>query len=86
MCGCPTTRCCVLALEVGPIATTSANRHGEASPHTAAEAAAALDGEPSLVLDGGPCAGGASTVVDCTRAAPTILREGPLTAAELGLS
>ena len=31
-----------LAAEVGPLATTSANRHGEPTPATAAEAAAAL--------------------------------------------
>ena len=75
-----------LALEAGPIATTSANRHGEATPSLAAEAAAALVAEPALVLDGGLCAGGASTVVDCTTPDPRVLREGPLTAADLGLS
>jgi L-threonylcarbamoyladenylate synthase len=75
-----------LALEVGPIATTSANRHGEDTPSTAAEAAGALTGPPTLVLDGGPCAGGASTVVDCTGPEARILREGPLTAAALGLT
>jgi tRNA A37 threonylcarbamoyladenosine synthetase subunit TsaC/SUA5/YrdC len=37
-----------------------------------------------LVLDGGPARGGpASTVVDCTGAAPVIVREGAVPAAEV---
>ena len=36
-----------VAERVGPIATTSANRHGEPTPPTAAEAAASLAGEPT---------------------------------------
>jgi len=75
-----------LALEVGPIAVTSANEHGEATPTAAADAAAALAAEPALVLDGGTLQASASTVVDCTGPEPRVLREGPLTAAELGLS
>ena len=85
MCGCPTALPRALALEVGPIATTSANRHGEASPHTAAEAAAALDGEPSLVLDGGPCAAGPRRWSTARRRAHHPAR-GTAHRAELGLS
>jgi release factor glutamine methyltransferase len=67
-----------LAAAVGPLATTSANRHGEATPPTAAEAAAVLTGPPDLVVDGGRCAGIASTVIDATGATPVVLRAGPI--------
>jgi tRNA threonylcarbamoyl adenosine modification protein (Sua5/YciO/YrdC/YwlC family) len=62
---------------VGPIATTSANRHGEASATTAAEVAA-LGAAVDVVLDGGTCTGEPSTVVDCTGTEPRLLREGSL--------
>jgi tRNA threonylcarbamoyl adenosine modification protein (Sua5/YciO/YrdC/YwlC family) len=61
---------------VGPIATTSANRHGEAPATTAAELASALGPSVEIVLDGGACEGSPSTVVDCTGADPRLLREG----------
>jgi L-threonylcarbamoyladenylate synthase len=68
-----------LARQVGPLAVTSANRHGEPTPATAIEAAAALTGEVRLVIDGGTCDGVASTVVDATGPVVTIVREGPIT-------
>jgi L-threonylcarbamoyladenylate synthase len=68
-----------LAAEVGPLATTSANRHGEPTPPTARAAAAALTRDVALVVDGGPCLGVASTVVDGTDPALAILRAGPIT-------
>ncbi len=61
---------------VGPMATTSANRHGAAPATTAQELAAALGSGVEIVLDGGPCTGDPSTVVDCTGAQPHLLREG----------
>jgi len=76
-----------IALELlrrtGPLATTSANRHGEPPPGTAAEVTAALDGEVDAVVDGGRCGGLASTIIDCTTATPRVLREGPIPAAVL---
>ena len=68
--------------EVGPLATTSANRHGQATPPTAAEA---LDqvGPVDLVIDGGRLAGAASTVVDCTVEPVRVVREGVIPAAEI---
>lgn len=72
-----------LARAVGPLATTSANRTGEPTPATAAEAAASLVGDVAVVLDGGPCAGTASTVVDVTGPDLRVLREGELTEARL---
>ncbi len=67
-----------LAAMVGPVATTSANRHGEATPPTAAGAAAALAGTIDVVVDGGPCAGVPSTVVDATGSRWHIRREGAI--------
>jgi tRNA threonylcarbamoyl adenosine modification protein (Sua5/YciO/YrdC/YwlC family) len=73
-----------LAAEVGPLATTSANRHGEPTPPTAAEAAASLVGPVALVVDGGPAGTAASTVVDLTGPEPRVLREGAVTVADIG--
>ena len=61
---------------VGPLATTSANRHGEPTLTTAAEVAAVFGDALPVVLDGGTCAGSPSTVVDCTGVEPKLLREG----------
>lgn len=69
-----------LAARVGPIATTSANRHGHPTPPTAAEAAAALTAPVAVVADGGPLPGAASTVVDVTGSEVAILRQGPIPA------
>jgi tRNA threonylcarbamoyl adenosine modification protein (Sua5/YciO/YrdC/YwlC family) len=67
-----------LARRVGPLPTTSANRHGAPTPATASEAAASLVRPPAFVVDGGWCEGSASTVVDCTGDAVVVLREGVL--------
>ena len=58
----------------GPIATTSANRHGEPPMTLAAQLARAFPGV--LVLDAGPCDGAPSTVVDCTGGEVRLLRAG----------
>lgn len=69
-----------IARRVGPIATTSANVHGQPTPDTATEIAEVLAGT-DIVIDAGPCAGGvASTVVDVTGDAPSVLRPGPVPA------
>jgi tRNA threonylcarbamoyl adenosine modification protein (Sua5/YciO/YrdC/YwlC family) len=67
-----------LARRVGPVATTSANRHGRPTPSTAEAAAAALVGEVAVVVDGGPRQGVPSTVVDCTAPDLRILRAGAI--------
>ena len=73
-----------IALELlrrtGPLATTSANRHGEQPAGTAAEVAAALNGEIDGIVDGGRCGGLPSTIIDCTTTTPRVLREGPIPA------
>jgi L-threonylcarbamoyladenylate synthase len=64
----------------GPMAVTSANLSGHASPSTAEEVFEQLSGRITLILDGGRTPGGVpSTVVDCAGAEPKILREGPVT-------
>ncbi len=72
-----------LCRAVGPLATTSANRHGEPTLTTAAEVKAAFGDALAVVLDGGTCTGSASTVVDCTGVEPKLLREGRLPWSEL---
>ena len=58
------------------LAAPSANKFGRVSPTTAAHVEAEF-GEGLLVLDGGPCdVGIESTIVDCTRNAPVLLRPG----------
>jgi tRNA threonylcarbamoyl adenosine modification protein (Sua5/YciO/YrdC/YwlC family) len=65
-----------LARRVGPLAVTSANRHGEPTAVTAAEAAADLVGAVDLVIDGGPREGRSSTVVELADGRWAVLREG----------
>ena len=68
----------------GPMAVTSANLSGEANLCTAEEVYEALKGRIELILDGGKTLGGKpSTVVDCTRAMPRVLRAGPITEEEI---
>jgi L-threonylcarbamoyladenylate synthase len=65
-----------LCRAVGPLATTSANRHGCPPATSATELAEALGTCVEIVLDSGPCEGSPSTVVDCTGTEPHLLREG----------
>lgn len=68
----------------GPLATTSANRSGGLNPTTAQDVIDQLDGRVDLILDGGATPGGtASTVVDATEPDLKILRQGPISLAEL---
>ncbi|MDA8189267.1 MAG: L-threonylcarbamoyladenylate synthase [Dehalococcoidales bacterium] len=67
-----------------PLAVTSANRSGRASPKTAEEVRADLEGLIEVILDGGRVPGGReSTVLDLTRPQPTVLRRGAIGVAEL---
>jgi L-threonylcarbamoyladenylate synthase len=57
----------------------SANRFGRVSPTTAAHVQSEF-GDSLLVLDGGPCdVGIESTIIDCTRGVPVLLRPGAIT-------
>ena len=61
----------------GGVAAPSANRFGRVSPTTAADVRADLGDDVDVVLDGGPCRVGIeSTIVDCSRPEPAILRLG----------
>ena len=65
------------------VAGPSANRFGRVSPTTAAHVQQEF-GDDLLVLDGGPCEVGIeSSIVDCTRGRPVLLRPGVLTRAQL---
>jgi L-threonylcarbamoyladenylate synthase len=68
----------------GPLTATSANLSGQPAPVTAAEVAAQLGGRLKLLIDGGtlPARGG-STVLDFTKDPPVLVREGPVSRAEL---
>jgi tRNA A37 threonylcarbamoyladenosine synthetase subunit TsaC/SUA5/YrdC len=69
----------------GILAVTSANRHGQPPCMTAADVAAEF-GDSLMVLDGGDRTGGiASTVVDVSGDRARILREGKITARDLGI-
>jgi len=68
------------AREVGVagVAAPSANRFGRVSPTTAQHVQDEL-GASLYILDGGACPVGIeSTIIDCTRAAPVLLRPGML--------
>lgn len=67
------------ALGVAGVAAPSANRFGRVSPTTAAHVQSEL-GPDLLVLDGGACEVGIeSTIIDCTRGVPVLLRPGQIT-------
>ena len=67
------------------VAAPSANRFGHVSPTTAAAVIEELGdflSKDDLVLDGGACAVGVeSTIIDCTGAAPSVLRPGAISVA-----
>jgi L-threonylcarbamoyladenylate synthase len=67
------------------VAAPSANRFGRISPTTAAHVQSEFADTPELlVLDGGPCEVGIeSTIIDCTRGAPVLLRPGAITAEQV---
>jgi L-threonylcarbamoyladenylate synthase len=72
-----------IAAVVGPIATTSANRHREPTSPTAEGVAATFGVGLGLVLDGGRCEAPPSTVVAVTGAEWRVLREGTIPLAEV---
>lgn len=72
-----------LAARIGPLATTSANRHREPTPPTALGVAEVFGGEVAVVLDGGVCDGVPSTVVDATGDEVRVLRAGAIAATDV---
>jgi L-threonylcarbamoyladenylate synthase len=73
-----------LLREVGPMAVSSANISGKPPAVTAEEAREQLGDLVEVYLDAGPSEQqAASTIVDLTGASPRILREGPVSVAEI---
>jgi L-threonylcarbamoyladenylate synthase len=72
-----------VAAAVGPIATSSANRHREPTSPTAEGVAATFGARLTLVVDGGRCEAPPSTVVAVTATTWKALREGPISLAEV---
>ncbi|MDD2879950.1 MAG: L-threonylcarbamoyladenylate synthase [Rhodoferax sp.] len=67
----------------GGLAAPSANQFGRVSPTTAAHVQGEF-GPDLLILDGGACGVGIeSTIIDCTRGAPVLLRPGAITPAQV---
>ena len=65
--------------QTGPMAVSSANRHGQPAATTADEAEQQLGESVSIYLDGGPCADNIpSTILDLTGSIPKVLRSGAI--------
>jgi tRNA threonylcarbamoyl adenosine modification protein (Sua5/YciO/YrdC/YwlC family) len=65
--------------QTGPLAVSSANRHGQPSAVSADEAEQQLGEAVSIYLDGGPCADNIpSTILDLTSVIPKVLRVGAI--------
>ncbi|MCA1830155.1 MAG: threonylcarbamoyl-AMP synthase [Actinobacteria bacterium] len=69
---------------VGPTAMTSANVSGEPTPRTVDEIRARLGDEVAVYVDGGPSSmDTGSTIVDLTGSVARVLREGPISSADV---
>ncbi|RME56848.1 MAG: Sua5/YciO/YrdC/YwlC family protein, partial [Caldilineae bacterium] len=76
-----------LARRAGPLASSSANRSGAPSCATAQEVLVQLAGRVPLIVDGGPARlGQPSTVLDLTVDPPRVLRPGPISFTQGGIS
>jgi len=65
--------------QTGPLAVSSANRHGQPPAVSADEAEQQLAEAVSVYLDGGPCADNVpSTILDLTGTIPKVLRVGAI--------
>ncbi len=69
--------------EAGPVVSTSANRHGDPSVHTVAEARQVFGDQVAAYVDVGTLSGPASTVVDARGKQPRVIREGSLSGSKL---
>jgi L-threonylcarbamoyladenylate synthase len=69
--------------KVWGLAAPSANQFGRVSPTTASHVQGEF-GDDLLILDGGPCdVGIESTIIDCSRGAPVLLRPGAITSEQV---
>jgi len=67
-----------LCRQGGPLAIVTAGLHGKGDLETADDVVKTFGDELAVVLDGGPCAAGRSTVVDATGEDPHLLRDGQI--------
>jgi L-threonylcarbamoyladenylate synthase len=67
-----------LCLALGPLAVTSANRHGEPPCSTGEEVRARFGADEVAIVVDGRAGGRPSTVVDCSGRHPACLREGAI--------
>lgn len=72
-----------LCRRVGPLAVSSANRHGEPPLELATEVRKRFGDEVAAVVDGGRCSGVPSTVADLTSETPVCIRAGGVPWAEV---
>lgn len=72
-----------LARKMGPLLMTSANRHGEDTPHTIEGALGSLTIAPSLAIDGGLLSGAPSTLVNVNLPEPKVERVGSISVSEI---
>lgn len=72
-----------LARKMGPLLMTSANRHGEDTPHTMEGALGNLVIAPSLAIDGGLLSGAPSTLVNVNLPEPKVERIGSIPESEI---
>ena len=72
-----------LARTLGPLLMTSANRHGDDTPHTMEGALMVLTTPPALAIDGGLLNGAPSTLVNVNLPVPVIERVGVIPANEI---
>lgn len=78
-----------LLRETGPLAVSSANKHGEPAPGNAQDAVAQLGEDVKLFLDAGTVGGEASTIIDATgltspdKLPARIVRAGALSRAQI---
>jgi L-threonylcarbamoyladenylate synthase len=72
----------LLLAEAGPVAATSANRHGEPDPSRLEDVPAEILAGCAASVDGGTLPGTPSTVVDLTGSQARVLREGAVSTSE----
>ncbi len=72
-----------LARLLGPLLMTSANRHGDSTPHTMEGAIGVLAAPPALALDGGTLSGAPSTLVNVNLTVPDVERAGVIPTTEI---
>jgi L-threonylcarbamoyladenylate synthase len=69
-------------MDVGAVAATSANRHGDADPRRLDDVPEEILAAVAAAVDAGELPGTPSTVLDLTGREPRVLREGAVPAAE----